>query len=620
MQMSLARSLGRAMDAVLAPFRGLWPARPAPPAPPGEDRPFPWEASYPAGVDWNAPIERQPLTRLLDDAVAAHGDRICIKFRGRSFRYKEIGELVDRAARGFRALGVDRGIKVALMLPNCPYTVICFYAVLKAGGTVVHVNPLYASPEIAHLIDDSGAPILVTLNMKALYRKVEPLLQGDGRLEKIVVCSMAGVLPFREKALFPLLKRREIATIPRDDNHLFYDRLIESGEGFDPVEVDPADEVAVLQYTGGTTGTPKGARLTHANLYANAQQLAMWRPPATSRQDIMLGALPLFHAFGMTGVMNLALAIGAQLVLLPHFKVAEVLRTIDRERPSVFIGVPTMFSALNAARDLAKYDLSSLDYCVSGGAPLPGAVQKRFEELTDCTLVEGYGLSETSPVCTVNPLNGHGKPGSVGLPLPGVIVSIEHPDRPGRLQPAGERGEVCISGPQVMLGYANRAQENVDIFRGGHLHTGDIGYLDADGYLYIVDRLKELILTGGFNVYPRMVEEAIHLHPAVEEVAVCGLADDHRGETVIGFVKLKAGQSVTAAELRAFLQDKLAPFQIPRRIEFRADLPKTPIGKIAKTQLVAELSAQPSKTAGSKTGVRRAADATEAPSGPEKSS
>jgi long-chain acyl-CoA synthetase len=608
MQSPLVKNLGQAVAAVLAPLRSL---RPSPPASSVGPSPHLWEASYPVGVDWNAAIECKPLTGLLDDAVAAYAEEPCIKFRGRSFRYKEVGDLVERAAQGFRALGVHRGIKVALMLPNCPYTVICFYAVLKAGGTVVNVNPLYASPEIARLIDDSGSCILVTLNMKALYRKVAPLLADENRLEKVVVCGMAGVLPFREKALFPLLKRREIAAISKSDNHISFDRLIETGEPFAPVEIDPADEVAVLQYTGGTTGFPKGARLTHANLYANAQQLALWRPPSSGDKEVMLGALPLFHAFGMTAVMNLALAIGAELVLLPHFKLSEVLKTIDRERPTIFVGVPTMFSAINAARDLAKFDLSSLEYCVSGGAPLPTTVQRKFEELTGCTLAEGYGLSEAGPVCSVNPLGGRNKPGSVGLPLPGTIIEIVNLDRPDRLQPTGETGEICVSGPQVMLGYANRAQDNVDAFRGGRLHTGDVGYLDADGYLHIVDRIKELILTGGFNVYPRMVEEAIYLHPAVEEVAVCGVADNHRGETVMGFVKLKAGQSLTASELRGFLQDKLASFEIPRKIEFREDLPKTFIGKIAKKELLAEIAARPSKRE------KRETEAEDAPSDAE---
>lgn len=586
MQTPITGSVTRAVMAMLSPLRR---ARSSKSGFPPEGRPHIWEASYPAGIDWDLRFESKALPDILDDAVAAYGERTCIKFRGRSFKYKEIGELVDRAARGFRSLGVHRGIKVALMLPNSPYTVICYYAVLKAGGRVVNINPLYASPEIAHLVNDSGACILVTLDLKALYEKVEPLLATDNRLERIVVCSLAGVLPFTEKALFPLLRRREMISIPKDDRHVAYERLIENGQNgsFDPVEFDPADEVAVLQYTGGTTGTPKGARLTHANLGANARQLAFWRPLSDDQQDVILGALPLFHAFGMTAVMNLGIYVGAEMVLLPHFKVSEVLKTIDRERPNIFVGVPTMFSAINGARDLAKYDFSSLKYCISGGAPLPLSVQQTFEAVTGCALVEGYGLSEAGPVCSVNPLEGRNKAGSVGLPLPGTLIEIVDLEDPEKLIPPEERGEICISGPQVMVGYANRAQENVDAFAGGRLHTGDIGYFDADGYLYIVDRIKEVILTGGFNVYPRMVEEAMYLHPAVEEVAVCGCPDPHRGETVQAFVKPRRGQTVAAAELRAFLKDKLAPFEIPRRIEFRDELPKTFIGKIAKKELVA---------------------------------
>jgi len=564
-------------------------ARAEPRPAPADRRPYPWERSYPAGVSWDARFEPMALTTLFDHAVATHGDRVCLDFRGRRHRYREVAGLVDRAAKGFRALGVGKGIKVGLMLPNSPYAVICFYAVLKAGGTVVNINPLYAAREIDREIRDSGACIVVTLDLKRLYAKVAPGLGRDGGLERIVVCGTAGMLPLREKALFALLKRREVVAVPDDAGHVRFDALIDNDGDVAPAAIDPERDIAVLQYTGGTTGLPKGAELTHANLCANVRQLALWAPDLRLGEEKILGALPLFHAFGMTAVMNLGLHIGAEIVLLPHFKPAEVVEFIHRARPTVFIGVPTMFSAINDSAAIEGRDLSSLAYCISGGAPLPAAVHNRFEDLTGCTLVEGYGLSEAAPVCAVNPLGGVNKVGSVGLPLPGTVIEIVALDEPDRLLPQGEHGEICVRGPQVMAGYANRARETHDALAGGRLHTGDIGYFDDDGYLYIIDRIKDVILCGGFNVYPRMVEEVVHLHPAVAEVAVCGVPDRHRGEIVMAFVVRHPDQPLTAAELRAFLKDKLAPFQMPRRIDFRDALPKTAIGKIAKKDLVAAL-------------------------------
>jgi acyl-CoA synthetase (AMP-forming)/AMP-acid ligase II/esterase/lipase len=581
------RLVGKLSDRIGPLLRRFRVEAPAAGEEPALQRSYPWERSYPSGIDWRTTIEPKPLTALLDDSVKTYADRPCASFRGRQYRYRDIGRLVDRAAKGFQNLGVGKGIKVGLMLPNCPYALICFYAVLKAGGTVVNINPLYALPEIEKQMADSGACILVTLDVKELYEKVAPLAKDGGRVEKIVVCRMSGALRFMEKMFFDLLGGRGVATVPDDDRHIPFERLADNDGAVEPVSIDPVKDVAVLQYTGGTTGTPKGAQLTHANLYANAVQIAAWAPDAKHGEEKCLAVLPIFHAFGMTAVMNLSLLIGAEIILLAKFQPNEVLETIDRERPTIFFGVPTMYSALTQARDIAKYDLSSLKFCISGGAPLPGEIQKRFENLSGCTLVEGYGLSEASPVCTVNPVAGGGKPGSVGLPLPGTIIEIVSREDPDRILGAGERGEICITGPQVMSGYANRAKENVDIFRGKRLHTGDVGYLDEDGYLFIVDRIKDLIISGGFNVYPRQVEEAVHQHPAVAEVAVIGVPDLHRGETVKAFVRLHDGQSVTAGDLRAFLKDRLAPFQMPRQIEFMDALPKTVIGKISKKDLPA---------------------------------
>ncbi len=577
--------IGKAAARALAPYFG-W-LRSTPPSPPPPKQPYPWEKSYPANVDWRAAIEPRPLTALFDAAVAAHAARPCLNFRGKHYSYREVGKLVDRAALGLQALGVGRGIKVALMLPNCPYAVVCFYAVLKAGGTVVNINPLYSPPEIERQVIDADARILVTLDINALYDKVAQLAAPAGRLERLVVCPMKGVLRFHEKLVYGFLKNGETADVAEDERHIFFDRLIANDGKYKPVAIDPLTEIAVLQYTGGTTGLSKGAQLTHANLYVNAAQLAAWAPGIVHGREKTLAALPLFHAFGMTAVMNLGLWLGAEILLLARFQTAEVLDLIDREKPAILIGVPTMFSALIEHRDIEKYDLSSLAFCISGGAPLSAAIQQRFEKLANCKLIEGYGLSEAAPVCTVNPLAG-GKPGSVGLPLPGTVIEIVALDDPQKLLGPGQPGEICVSGPQVMAGYANRAQENLDAFRGGRLHTGDVGYLDEDGYLFIVDRIKDLILSSGFNVYPRHVEDTILAHPAVAEAAVRGVPDAHRGEIVKAYVRLHDGAALTAAELRNFLNDKLAAFEMPRNIEFRSSLPHTFLGKISKKDLEAE--------------------------------
>ncbi len=582
---------GRAIDAVKKRLSG-WRRPKFQAKTLDKNQPYPWEASYPDGISWHSTIAVRPLPALLDTAAAQFGDQVCIHFRGRQTLYRDIAEQVNHAAKGFQDLGVKKGIKVGLVLPNCPYAVICYYGVLKAGGTVVNINPLYSAREIKDQISDSGLCILVTLNMKTLYRKVAPRLEDGDQLETIIVCPLGGVLPFHEKILFNLLKRREVADIPDDERHVFFDKLIDNAGNPDPVIIDPYTDIAVYQFTGGTTGYPKAAALSHANLHTNTEQLMMWADGVTLGDEKILGVLPLFHAFGMTAVMNLGLRLGAEIILLPNFKPTEVLDVIQREKPTIFIGVPTMFSALNAVREIDKYDITSLKYCISGGAPLPAEIQTRFEELSGCTLVEGYGLSETSPVITVNPLDGSGRAGSVGLPLPGTVISIESLTEPGRLMGSGERGEICAEGPQVMAGYANRAKDNVHAFRGGYLHTGDVGYLDENGYLYVVDRIKDLILSGGFNVYPRMVEEVIYQHPAIKEAAVCGVPDQHRGEIVKAFVSLVDGEELTVGQLRAFLKDKLAPFQMPRKIEIRATLPKTLIGKISKKDLLAETAAE----------------------------
>jgi len=551
----------------------------------------PWERAYPPEVDWHAPIPVEPLHRLFDDSAAAHADRPCLDFLGKRMTYREVAAQVDRAAKGFQAMGIGKGTRVGLFLPNTPYYVIAFFAVLKAGGTVVNFNPLYAEREILHQIADSGVETMVTLDLAVLHGKLLPMLAQTG-LKRIVVCKMADILPFPKNWLFPIAKRKELATIPDDGRHVPFRTLLANDGKPAPVAIDPRADVAVLQYTGGTTGVPKGAMLTHANLYANAVQCTAWFVGARPGEERMLGVLPFFHVFAMTVVMNLSIKFGAEIVMLPRFDLDQVMQTIHEKKPTLFPAVPTIYTAINHHKDLAKYDLSSIRFCLSGGAPLPVEVKEAFERNTGCVLVEGYGLSESSPVATGNPLRGVNKPGSIGLPLPGTVIEIVSLEEPRRVLPVGEKGEVCIRGPQVMKGYWNKPHETALTLVDGRLHTGDVGTMDEDGYVFIVDRIKDMILCSGFNVYPRNVEEAIYLHPAVAECVVAGVPDEYRGQTVKAYVKVADGQELTKDELCAFLKDKLSPIEMPKVVEFRDSLPKTMIGKLSRKALLDEEAAR----------------------------
>ncbi|HET6157998.1 MAG TPA: long-chain fatty acid--CoA ligase [Dongiaceae bacterium] len=547
----------------------------------------PWEDAYPADIDWRAEIPIKPLYTVFDDAVARFPDNPCVDFLGKKYSYREMGHLVDCAAKGLQVMGVGKGVQVGLLLPNCPYYVICYYAALKAGGTVININPLYAEEEILRQLTDSETRIVITLDMRSLHSKLAAVMQRAA-LGKVIVCRMADALPFPQKSIFQLLKRKEIVRIPADGRHVAFRTLVANAGDFRPVTIDPGRDIALLQYTGGTTGTPKGAMLTHASLHANTMQTAMWFPKMEAGRERILGVLPLCHVFAMTVIMNAGISQGAELVLQPHFRLESVLKAIHKRRPTLLPGVPTLYAAIIACKHLEKYDLSSLKFCLSGGAPLPMRLKHDFEALTGCKLVEGYGLTECAPVVAVNPLFGNYKERSVGLPLPGTIVEITALDDPTRLLPPCTTGEICVRGPQVMLGYWRQPEETAKTMIGGRLHTGDVGYMDEQGYTFITDRAKDLILVGGYNVYPRMVEEAILQHAAVADVAVCGIPDDYRGETVKAFIVPKGGRRVTLGELRVFLKDKLAPFEIPRSIAYRDTLPRTLIGKVSRKELVAE--------------------------------
>ena len=433
---------------------------------------WPWLKAYPADIDWHTRFADEPVYRMLEDSARHFGDRPCLDFLGKGYSYAEIGALVRRAAKGFAAIGVGKGTRVGLMLPNCPYYVIAYYAILALGGTVVNLNPLYAPPEVRHLVEDAGAEVILTLDLKAHYALLAPLLGSSG-LRKIVLCPMADILPVAKSVLYRLLKRADTARVPRDEAHLAFAELIDNNGVFTPAPVEPASDLAVLQYTGGTTGVPKGAMLTHRNVVTNARQCLAWFPHVEPGHERVLAVLPFFHVFAMTVAMNFAVAAGAEIILLPRFEIKTLLAAIRRKRPTTMPGVPTLFTAIYTDPAAAKIDLTSFKFCLCGGAPLPVEVKHKFETVTGCIVVEGYGLSETSPVATCNPLRGVNKPGSVGLPVPGTVIEIVALDDPARPMPQGERGEVVVCGPQVMAGYWRKPQATAEVLSDGRLRTGE---------------------------------------------------------------------------------------------------------------------------------------------------
>jgi long-chain acyl-CoA synthetase len=505
-----------------------------------------------------------------------------------------LGRLVDRTAAGLQKLGVKRGTKVGLFMPNCPTFIIYYFATLKAGGTVVNYNPLYTLAELKFQLADSDTELMVTLDLRVLFDKVEGLMMA-GALKRAIVGSFPALLPAAKSVLFRLFRGKELAqpTQSSVSSRIILDADVPTeASSLKPPVIDPDEDVAVLQYTGGTTGTPKGAMLTHANISINCQQGAAWATNLKQGQERTLAALPFFHVFAMTAVMNFALQEGAEIVIMPRFVLDDAMKLIDKTKPTVMPGVPTMFIAMLNHPKLATFDLSSLKYCVSGGAALPVEVKEKFERLTGCKVVEGYGLSEASPSVTCNPVEGPVKAGSIGQPLPGTIVSLRDLADPTKEVPLGEKGEICVNGPQVMKGYWKRPEETESQFVGDFLRTGDVGIMDAEGFIFIVDRIKDLIICSGYNVYPRRVEEAIYEHPAVEEVTVIGIKDEYRGEAPKAFIKLRAGMTAGEADILKHLESRLSKIEMPKEIEFRSELPKTMIGKLSKKELKAEEAAR----------------------------
>ena len=543
----------------------------------------PWEDQYPAGTSWRTPIEAVALPVLLERTVATHGQRPAFDFLGRVMTWTEAAAEVSRIAAGLQRMGMRKGDRIGLVLPNCTAYPLLFFGALRAGLIVVNFNPLYTERELAAQALDACVKLMATVDLATIYPRVAGLL-ASGHIEQVIVCPFADMLPVGERAAF--LERGAVTSVPHDASHVLLPDLTAETRPPDPVDIDPETDVAVLQYTGGTSGVPKGAMLSHANLSSNAVQSSVGLIGLRRGCERTLAVLPFFHVYALTGVLLFAVEGGHEVVMLPRFDLEETVATIQRCKPSMLCGVPTIFNAI--AHYPGQADLSSIRTCISGGAPLPAEVRRAFETRTGCRIIEGYGLTEASPAVCRNMSDRPGKESSIGIPMPHTEVSLRDPEDPARRLHPGERGELCVRGPQVMLGYWNQPGETATSLENGWLRTGDVAVMDDEGYFYIVDRIKDLILAGGYNVYPRMVEDAVYRHPAVAECTVIGVPDAYRGETVKAFVVLRPGTSVTAQDLTVFLKDHLSPIEMPRQVEFRDCLPRTVVGKLSRKELVEE--------------------------------
>ncbi len=545
---------------------------------------------YPPDVVWNMPMPTGPLYQLLDDAASRHPTRTAITFLGRHISYMTVHAAANRLAAQLRERGLKAGDRIGLCLPNCPLSVIAYFAVLKMGGVVVNMNPLYTAPEMAAQVADSDAMAVITVNLHVTLDKLVPLVRQKA-LKHLFVADFATMMPWGTGLLFRLFKRSNIAAIPDIAGVDNLDALPTPAPSFKPAAMK-AGHLALLQYTGGTTGTPKAAMLTHGALSANTRQVQVWLGDIPPEGDTFLVILPLFHCFAMTAGMNLAIANAARMVLIPQLNLKDLLKTIRHEKPTIVPGVPTLFNAIANAAGVTSEHFGSIRYCISGGAPLPTEVKERFEKLTGARIMEGYGLTEASPVAACNPRHITSKEGSVGLPLPQTEIAIFNPDKPTKPLPVGETGEIWVKGPQLMDGYWNKPADTNAVLIKGWLRTGDVGHIAPDGYVYITDRLKDMIISNGYKVYPRVVEDALYRHPSVMEAVVIGIPHAKRGEAPKAFVKLKDGADVTADALIAFISKHLNPLERPVEVEFRQQLPKTLVGKLSKKELVAEEKAK----------------------------
>ncbi len=548
----------------------------------------PWLQVYPAEVPPTCEYPKKNLSQFLIDSASAGPDQTALEFLGKRVSYRTLLASARRFANALRRLGLRKGDRVAVMLPNCPQAVIAYYGTLMAGGVVVMTNPLYMPRELEHQLEDAGAQIIVTLDQ--LLPRVRQVMPRT-LLERVIVTGIKDYLPFPQNILYGLKLKKDgqAVKVSCDGEKLisFVQLLRSSSE--DPVceEVDAENDLALVQYTGGTTGMAKGVMLTHCNLIANTIQCRLWMYKAEKSRERYLAVLPFFHVFGLTTILQLGIYTGGTLILLPRFEIDRVLKTIHTKKPTVFPGAPTMYIAAINHPNIAKHDLSSIKICISGAAPLPRQVQETFEALSGGKLIEGYGLTEASPVTHANNIWEKRKHGSIGIPFPDTEARIVVPETLEDV-PIGEIGELAVRGPQVMKGYWKRPVETEKVLRDGWLLTGDLGRMDEEGFCYIIDRRKDIIIAGGYNIYPREIEEVLYEHPDVEEASVVGVADPYRGETVKAYVVLRQGASAGEEDLMGWCKERLAPYKVPKLFDFRGELPKTMAGKVLRRKLLEE--------------------------------
>ncbi|NRG47454.1 long-chain-fatty-acid--CoA ligase [Bacillus sp. CRN 9] len=549
----------------------------------------PWLKLYPKEIPSELNYPEQTVQEYLVKTAKEFPDKKAIHFMGKEFTYRYLHESALKVAAYLQKIGIEKGDRVAIMLPNTPQSVISYYGILFAGGVVVQTNPLYMERELEFQMKDSGAKAIIAMDI--LFPRVSKVMpQTD--LQHVIVTAIKDFLPFPKNLIYPFIQKKQygisVNVKHEGNNHLFTEILKGPAGPIKEYEFDFNEDLALLQYTGGTTGFPKGVMLTHRNLVSNAAMCNAWLYKTKRGEEVVLGILPFFHVYGMTTVIILTVMEANKMVLLPKFDAETTLKTIQKQRPTLFPGAPTIYIGLLNHPKINEYDLSSIDSCISGSSALPVEVQQNFEKITGGKLVEGYGLTETSPVTHANFLWDEPRvKGSIGLPWPDTDAAIMSSET-GEFLPPGEVGEICVKGPQVMKGYWNRPDETEQTLKDGWLLTGDLGYMDERGYFYVVDRKKDMIIAGGYNIYPREIEEVLYEHEAVQEVVAAGVPHPYRGETVKAYIVLKDGANVTEEELNQFVRKQLAAYKVPRIYEFREELPKTAIGKILRRKLIDE--------------------------------